>query len=71
MSAPVERSHAECAAFLKRFVGAQGVAVDVSETPADPPTPYSREPWICPHLVAFWIEPTAEQIARWARDGVL
>lgn len=29
---------------------------------------YTRPPFICPHGVAYWMEPTGEQIAEWAVD---
>lgn len=48
-----------------------GGALDVTVSTSPPLVrgPYTADPFTCPHGVAYWIEPTGEQIARWAADG--
>lgn len=31
---------------------------------------YTQPPFICPHGTRWYMEPTGEQIAQWAKDGV-
>jgi hypothetical protein len=51
-------------------MAAMGVEITVSTVPPLVAGPYTTDGFTCPHGVTFWIEPTGEQIAAWARDGV-
>lgn len=42
--------------------------VTITTTPPMVRGPYTIDGFTCPHGVTFWIEPTSEQIAEWARD---
>lgn len=61
----------DCAGLLRR-----GMAtlhnIDITVTTLRPIVRglYTRDPFVCPHKVAYWMEPTGEQIAKWAKDGV-
>jgi hypothetical protein len=51
---------------------AAGLGVEVTAS-AEPPLVigrYTTDSCVCPHGVAYWVEPTGEQIAQWVRDGV-
>lgn len=58
----------ECAATLRE--GMAPVEITVSTQPPLVASPYTTEPFVCPHKVTYWIEPTSEQIARWQAEGV-
>lgn len=62
--------HATCSRELIDRMAAMGVEINVSELPPLVAGPYTTDPFICPHKVTYWIEPTGEQIAAWVRDGV-
>lgn len=62
--------HAECAVYLRDRAAALGVEVTVSTATPLILTPYTTAPFTCPHGTTYYIEPTSEQIAQWARDGV-
>jgi hypothetical protein len=42
----------------------------VTAIPPIVPSPYEPLNLTCPHGVAYYAEPTSEQIAQWAADGV-
>lgn len=48
-------------------------ALDVETTAGTLPplvaSPYTRE-YVCEHGTTYYLEPTTDQIAAWARDGV-
>jgi hypothetical protein len=60
----------ECAAELRDGMRRLGVEVTVSTSRPVIAGPYTTDPFTCPHGVAYWMEPTGEQITAWARDGV-
>lgn len=62
--------HADCPAHLRGKAAALGLDVTVSTAAPMVAGPYTVDPFVCPHGARYWIEPTGEQIARWARDGV-
>ena len=62
--------HATCENELTTRMAAMGVEITVSTVPPLVAGPYTTDGFTCPHGVTFWIEPTGEQIAAWARDGV-
>ena len=55
--------HQECAAELR--AGMAPLDVVISTAPPLVPNPFTTEPFVCPHGVAFWMEPTGEQLAEW------
>ena len=64
-----------CGPWLKEQYAATGIDVTVSTAPPIVLTPYTivdGEPvaMTCPHGITWWSEPTSDQIAQWARDGV-
>lgn len=64
------KTHAECRQYvvaMMRWIGTDGHA---STEPPIIQTPYTKPPFICPHGTRFWVEPTSDQIAQWAKDGV-
>lgn len=63
------RDHRACPRLLKQATAAGGVEVTVSTCRPLISGRYTTAPYICPHGTKFWIEPTGEQIARWAQDG--
>ncbi|MFJ6215117.1 hypothetical protein ACIQGZ_17535 [Streptomyces sp. NPDC092296] len=63
-------SHAGCPAKLRGRAAAMGAEITVSEQPPIVAGPYTTDPFVCPHGVTYWVEPTGEQIAQWVRDGV-
>lgn len=63
-------SHAECAELLHDMAANLGMDVTVSTVRPIVAGPYTTDPFVCPHKVTFWLEPTGEQITRWAREGV-
>jgi hypothetical protein len=62
--------HADCSRLLREVLAAGGSEVTVSTMGPLVLNPYVTEPFRCPHGVTFWVEPTAEQVMRWRRDGV-
>jgi hypothetical protein len=71
VSEPVPADHRECVARLKQEMAAAGFEVNVSDK-----RPGMRMPeglvaldMRCPHGVSMWMEPTAEQLLAWAREG--
>ena len=63
-------NHEDCAAFVRDGMAKLGCDVTVSTAPPIVATPYDNSPLRCPHGVTFWMAPTSEQIAQWAKDGV-
>lgn len=59
-----------CAAELRDGMRELGTDVTVSTSEPLVPGPYTTEPFMCPHGVTYWVEPTGEQIAEWVREGV-
>lgn len=62
--------HAGCPDILRGASSELGVDVTVSAEPPLIRGPYTTHPYRCPHGSLYWIEPTGEQLAAWARDGV-
>lgn len=60
----------ECETTLRQRFADAGVEITVSTQPPLVDGPYTVDGMTCPHGVAYWWEPTGEQIAKWARDGV-
>ena len=59
----------DCAGTLRDDAAELGLDVTVSTAPPVVIGPYTSEPFVCPHGVTCWIEPTGEQIARYVKDG--
>jgi len=60
----------DCASVLIDGMAGQGVEVSASTEPPLVRGPYTEDPFVCPHGIRYWLEPTGEQIAQWAADGV-
>lgn len=59
----------DCAAQLHDTFAAQGIDATVSHIPPLVHPGYTLR-LLCPHGVRWYAEPTGEQRAAWARDGV-
>jgi hypothetical protein len=59
--------HTTCADVLRE--GMAPCEITISTEPPLIVGPYTTDPFICPHGTAYWIEPTGEQIAQWAKEG--
>jgi hypothetical protein len=62
--------HKDCPGYLLEGMAQLGTEVTVSIAPPLVAGPYTTAPFTCPHGTSYWIEPTGEQIAQWARDKV-
>lgn len=62
--------HPPCAADLRALFAKHGIEITVSTLPPVVAGPYTTDPFECPHGISYWVEPTGEQIAQWAEDGV-
>lgn len=56
----------ECAQTLADESAARGAEIHVSTLPPLVQGPYELAGFTCPHGTQYWIEPTGEQIVRWA-----
>jgi len=63
-------AHDGCAEFLKGESAKLGCEVSVSEARPIVESPYGVTAFECPHGITLFMEPTGDQIAVWARDGV-
>lgn len=64
-----DRRHAKRPEALKKVLAAGGAEITVSTCRPLVRGPYTTDGYKCPHGTTFWIEPTGDQIARWAADG--
>lgn len=62
--------HASCPQTLRDMMAADGIEITVSTAPPLVQSPYGATGFQCPHGTTYWIEPTGDQIAAWAREGV-
>ena len=62
--------HTKCPDALRQGMADMGIEIIVSTAHPLIRTPYTIDPYTCPHGIDYWIEPTSEQRAQWARDGV-
>lgn len=60
----------ECGAFVRKAIADLGADAIVSHLPPLIPSGYAQLEMRCPHGVLWYTEPTSEQIAQWAKDGV-
>jgi hypothetical protein len=60
----------DCTGTLAEGMRDLGTEVTVSTARPLVAGPYTTEAFVCPHGVAYWIEPTGEQIAAWTRESV-
>jgi hypothetical protein len=65
----IDANHLRCAEALRAGMAGMGDEVTVSTSPPAVAGPFTTDPFICPHGTAFWIEPTAAQLARWRAEG--
>lgn len=61
--------HTTCRQELATRLAGMGLEVTISTEQPLVVGPYTQG-MTCPHDVTYWFEPTGEQIAQWARDGV-
>ncbi len=62
--------HSACRGKLQAAADNFGVDVVISTAPPLVDGPYRAEGLTCPHGTTYYTQPTGEQIAQWARDGV-
>jgi hypothetical protein len=62
-------AHHGCRQHLKDSAAKQGLDVTVSTLRPLVAGPYTTDPFVCPHGVTYWIEPTGEQITGWIKEG--
>lgn len=62
----------ECGAILRSFCADRGIDAHVTTVPPLILNAYNIQSgyMVCPHGVKWFMEPTTDQIAQWARDGV-
>lgn len=68
-SRTTSQDHSQCAETLRAKSAEFGTEINVSTAPPLVAGPYPTGTFTCPHGKTFYIEPTGEQIAAWARDG--
>lgn len=61
--------HKQCPKVLRQELAKLGCEVTVSAAPPLVMNPYV-DSMRCPHGTVYYFEPTSDQIAAWARDGV-
>ena len=67
---PCRHDHAHCLDQLREAFAHQHLDVTVSTVPPIVAGPFTLEaPFICPHGVKHWAEPTGEQLAQWTADN--
>ena len=62
--------HNLCRPALVKSMADEDIEITVSDQPPLIANAYTIDPFICPHGTSYWMEPTSEQIAAWARDKV-
>lgn len=63
-------AHFGCRRELIARMAAMDTEVIVSELPPLVSNAFVTDPFTCPHGVVYWLEPTSEQRAIWARDEI-
>lgn len=61
---------AGCGDLLRAYYVEAGVDAHVTTTPPIVPPLYEPLDMRCPHGVLWYAEPTGDQIAKWAKEGV-
>lgn len=59
-----------CDKEVRDRLAEMGVEAHVTSEPPVIPSPYEDLGMRCPHGVRWYAEPTSEQIAKWADEGV-
>jgi hypothetical protein len=59
-----------CGRFIRDFMAARNIEATISHLAPLVRTPYDMGAIWCPHGVAWYGEPTSDQVARWAKAGV-
>lgn len=59
-----------CRELLVTEMAKLGVEATASSAAPIVPSPYGVTSFVCPHSIEYFLEPTGDQIAAWARDGV-
>lgn len=58
-----------CPDLLRQMALDVGTEITVSTAAPLVVGPYPTETFTCPHGARYWIAPTREQVAQWAKDG--
>lgn len=66
MSGESTHDDAACARVIVEAAASRGGSITASTKPPLVAGPYAGDGFKCPHGVMYWVEPTGEQIARWA-----
>jgi hypothetical protein len=62
--------HADCLDRLRTAYAGQHIDVTISTVPPTVRGPFTLEaPFVCPHGVRHWAEPTSAQLAQWTADS--
>ncbi len=61
-------NHADCPRVIAETFAEKGGEVTVSTAHPLVAGPYSGGGFVCWHGTTYWVEPTGEQIARWASE---
>lgn len=62
--------HSGCRDVIEAFFRAKGIDAYVTAVPQIVDSGYEQLNMTCPHGVAYYAEPTSEQRAQWAAEGV-
>jgi hypothetical protein len=60
--------HASCLNDLREAFAGLDFDVHVSTLRPLVRNPFTMPPFVCPHGVEHWVEPTGEQLARWTAE---
>jgi hypothetical protein len=62
--------HADCLTELRNAFVGQHLDVTISTKPPVVLGPFTLAPFVCPHGVRYWAEPTGEQLAAWVTNRI-
>lgn len=61
--------HADCLPFIRSAFEGKGADVVVSTLPPLVYGPYTTDALMCPHGTTYYLEPTGDQVAKWALES--
>lgn len=70
ITTPAPTTHSECREYVRLTMAELGCDATVSTAPPLAEGEFENAGFICPHGTTYWLQPTGEQVAKWARDGV-
>jgi hypothetical protein len=65
---PCRHDHADCKGQLQGAYARLGFDVTVSTERPLVRNAFTMPPFVCPHGMDHWVEPTGEQLARWIAE---